>query len=344
MSDLSVSSEKFLSPPQIPKRKLTWDWFIVKHTDPVIAHIETDFWDQEMAPANWLVARLSPAVYVYCEETTEWKIIAKFHVHKTGKDAIYHAEREFTVTQRAWKYLSSDQNYRSVQPMESRKGVLFLEYVEGFTLEDQIAIRRSQPGDLFHSLEAVAKLLSKLHTESSEKKSETNFGSAVKYAYKVLDNLVEHGVLQNHPSVQNGIKRLIERWNNDQDMWDFRLALNHGDATSSNFIFPMGGGVIAIDWERSEFADPTADLGRLMAEVTHAINQHGGDFSEGHIYAQQLREAYCRFLPKNWDRKALLHRVQFYEAISTLRIARNGWLSRKDRLALVLQAFALLSR
>jgi thiamine kinase-like enzyme len=231
-----------------------------------------------------------------------------------------------------------------VQPVASQKGVLFLEYVEGFTLEDQIAIRRSQPGKLFHSLEAIGKLLSKLHTESSEEPSEPEFGSAVDYAYKVLDNLVKHGVLQNHPIVQNRIAYLIKRWNQYQDMREFRLALNHGDATSSNFIFPKAGGVVAIDWERSKFADPAADLGRLMAEVTHAINQHGGDYSEGHIYAQELGEAYCRYLPENRDRKELLHRAQFYEAISTLRIARNGWLSRKDRLALVMQGFALLSR
>ena len=344
MSDLSVSSKNLLSPPQISKGELTRDWFSLEQTDLVIEHIEAAFWDQEITPANWLVARLSPAVYVYREEATGWKIIAKFHVPKTGKDAIYHAEREFGVTQRAWEYLSSDRNCRSVQPVASQKGVLFLEYVEGFTLEDQIAIRRSQPGKLFHSLEAIGKLMSKLHTESSEKKSGIDFGSAVTYAYKVLDNLVKYGVLQNHPSVQEGMQCLIERWKNDQEMWDCRIALNHGDATSSNFVFPREGGVIAIDWERSEFADPAADVGRLMAEVTHAINQHGGDFSEGHIYAQEFGEAYCRFLPEKWDRKALLNRAKFYEAISTLRIARNGWLSRKDRLALVLQGFALLSR
>jgi thiamine kinase-like enzyme len=344
MSDQSFSSKELLSPPQVPKENLPRDWLAIKHSDSVIEHIENIFWDQDISPANWLAARLSPAVYVYCEKATGLKIIAKFHAPKTGKDAVYHAEREFRITLRAWKYLSTEKKYRSIQPLESRKGVLFLEYVEGFTLEDQIAIRRSQPGELFHSLEAVAKLLSQLHTESVEKESETDFVSAVNYAYKVLDNLVKHGVLQNHPSVQNGIKHLIEKWNHDQDMWDFRLALNHGDATSSNFIFPMGGGVVAIDWERSEFADPAADLGRLMAEVTHAINQQGGDYSEGYVYAQELGAAYSRFLPRKWDQKALLHRARFYEAISTLRIARNGWLSRKDRLALVLQAFALLSR
>lgn len=339
-----MSSENLLYPPQIPEEESARDWFSVEQPDLVIEHIETAFWDREIAPKNWYIARLSTAVYVYREETTGWKIIVKFHVPKTGKDALYHAEREFGITQRAWEYLSTDQNYRSVQPLEAQKGVLFLEYVEGFTLEDQIAIRRSQPGKLFHSLEAIGKLLSILHTESSDKKSETDCRSAVNYAYKVLDNLVKHGVLQNHSSAQNSIARLIERWNNDQAMWDFQSTLNHGDATSSNFIFPKEGGVVAIDWEQSEFADPAADLGRLMAEVTHAINQQGGDFSQGHIYAQQLEKVYGHFMPKTWDQKALLHRAQFYQAISTLRIARNGWLSRKDRLALVLQGFALLSR
>lgn len=337
MDDLSV-------PPQPPENNLTREWFALRKPDPVLAHIETTFWEQETAPAHWLAARLSPAVHVYCEEATGWKIVAKFHVSKTGKDAGHHAEREFCVTQRAWDYLSSDHRYRAVQPLASRQGVLFLEYVDGLTLEDKIAVRRSRPGALNHSLEAAANLLATLHVTSSRPQSEPDFAAAVAYAHKVLDNLATYGVLQNHPSVQNEMERIVERWNRDQIMWQYRAALNHGDATSSNFIFPPEGGVVAIDWERSGFADPAADLGRLMAEVTHAVNQQGGNFAEGHRYARRLGEAYARFLPQEWEQQALLHRARFYEATSILRIARNGWLSRKDRLALVLQAFALLSR
>jgi hypothetical protein len=39
---------------------------------------------------------------------------------------------------------------------------------------------------------------------------------------------------------------------------------------------------------------------------------------------------------------ALIERARFYRASSTLRIARNGWLSRPERSALVLEATALL--
>ena len=49
-------------------------------------------------------------------------------------------------------------------------------------------------------------------------------------------------------------------------------------------------------------------------------------------------------LNSNWNTELLVYRARFYQATSTLRIARNGWLSRLDRLALILQAFALLSK
>jgi hypothetical protein len=39
----------------------------------------------------------------------------------------------------------------------------------------------------------------------------------------------------------------------------------------------------------------------------------------------------------------LIERVRFYRASSTLRIARNGWLSRPERSVLVVEAMALLN-
>ena len=121
-------------------------------------------------------------------------------------------------------------------------------------------------------------------------------------------------------------------------MWDYQSTQNHWDATTSNFIFPPEGGIVATDWERSEKADFAADLGRLMAEITHSVNQHGG------VFAEHLAAVYCSELLSHWEKDSLLFRAKFYQATSTLCIARNGWLSRQDRLALVLQAFALLSK
>ena len=344
MKDILIDSPPILlAPPGTPEESQSRNWFSLSNPDPVTDHLTTVLWDQEAPPESWLAARLSPAAYIYREAVTGWKIVAKFHAPKTGKDAIHHAEREYRLTQQAWECLGSDREFRPVQPLGLWDGALFLEFVEGLTLEDKIAIRRSQPGELVRMIETIGKLLSKLHMTSIQPKVTPDFGQAADYAYKLVDNLAKHGVLQNHLSVQSGLGNLIEKWATDPHMWDYQQTRNHGDATTSNFIFPPDGGVVAIDWERSETADPAADLGRMMAEVTHSVNQHGGNFSEGLAFANDLAAAYCNELSSNWNTESLVNRARFYQATSTLRIARNGWLSRLDRLALVLQAFALLS-
>jgi aminoglycoside phosphotransferase (APT) family kinase protein len=332
-----------LAPPALPYENRFQGWFPLPDSDAVINYIATALWDQEAAPAGWQVARLSPSVYVYQEEQTRWKVATKFYQSKTGKDADHHAKREFQRTLRAWASFNPDYRMRSVQPLGVVNGLLFLEYVNGLTLEDKIAIRRNQPGELLDVLETVSKFLAKLHTNCLQPKAPADFGPAADHAYKVIDNLARHGVLQKHPGVKNGLVKLVEKWGREKLMWDFFPTINHGDATTANFIFPPQNGVVAIDWERSELADPAADLGRLMAEVTHCINQQGGDFAEGQIFNQHIIDTYLSSLPAVGQADALLQRALFYQATSTLRIARNGWLSRQDRFGLILEAFALLS-
>jgi|APSaa5957512576_1039674.scaffolds.fasta_scaffold11457_2 thiamine kinase-like enzyme len=345
MNTISLDSPTTLfSPPAIPEDNQAGSWFSLPASDPITDYITASFLDEELASDSWQAARLSRSAYVYRERATGWKVVAKFHALKTGKDATHHAEREYRLTQQAWKYSGSDQELKAAQPLGLWNGILFLGFIEGLTLEDKIAIRRSQPGELRGALEASAVFLAKLHGNGSKPKSTLDFSQAADYAYKLVDNLAKHGVLKKHPSVQNGLGSLIEKWIGDPLMWDYKATQIHGDATSSNFIFPPEGGVVAIDWERSEKADPASDLGRLMAEITHSVNQHGGDFAEGNVFANYLATAYCNELHSHWEKESLLYRARFYQATSTLRIARNGWLSRQDRLALVLQAFALLSK
>jgi len=331
-----------LKPPTATDEKKR-DWFSIPVLDQVTEHISAILWNQAIPPENWQAARLSAAAYIYREKTTGWKIIAKFYTSKTGNDVVRHSKNEYQSTQRAWEYLDSDQYFRSVQPLGVSGGVLFLEFLNGLTLEDKIAIRRSQPGELISSLENVGKLLSRLHNVNIQKRSTSDFGLAADYTYKLIDNLAKHGVLKGQPGVQYGLIRLIEKWSNSRLMWDFLPTLNHGDATTTNLILPPDGGAVAIDWERSEFADPAADLGRLMAEVAHSVNQFGGDYSEGVYFASVLAGAYCREASLNINSDKLIRRARFYQAASSLRIARNGWIHQKDRLALVLQAFALFS-
>ena len=332
------------SPPVIPKENQVANWFSLPASDPITDYIAASFLDEEVGFGSWLVARLSHSAYIYHEAVTGLKIVAKFHALKTGKDAIHHAEREHRLTQQVWERLGSDRELRPVQPLGLSDGTLFLEFIDGLTLEDKIAIRRSQPGELRHNIEASAVFLAKLHKSSSKPKSMSDFGQAADYAYKIVDNLAKHGVLKNHPSVPNGLGKLIEEWIRDPLMWDYQKTQIHGDATSSNFIFTPKDGLVVIDWERSEKADPAADLGRLMAEIIHSVNQHGGNFAEGSIFASHLASAYCDELNFHREKDSLMFRARFYQATSTLRIARNGWLSRQDRLTLVLQAFALLSK
>ncbi|MBG7609664.1 MAG: phosphotransferase [Anaerolineae bacterium] len=332
-----------LSPPEISKESQLRNWFSLTHADPVTDLLTDILWDREVAPESWAAARLSSAAYIYREKGTDWKVVAKFHAVKTGKDAIHHAERELRQTQQAWKYLGCDQEIRSVKPLGSWDGALFLEFVEGLTLEDKISVRRSQPGELNLTIKVVGKLLSKLHMIDIQPKATPDFGQAADYAHRLIDNLAKYGVLQNHPIVQTELGYFVEKWATNPMMWDYEQVQNHGDATTSNFIFPSDGGVVAIDWERSEIGDQAADLGRLMAEITHSVNQHGGNFAEGLAFANDLAAAYCNQLSSNWNAESLMYRARFYQATSTLRIARNGWLSLLDRLALVLHAFALLS-
>ena len=344
MKSVFIDSSKILAaPPTMPDENFR-DWISIPSSDPLTEHIAAILWNQEITPKNWLAARLSRAVYIYREKDTGWNIIAKFYASKTGKDSNRHSEHEYQRTQQAREWLNSNQGLRSVQPLGVWRGVLFLEFINGLTLEDKIAIRHSQPGELYQSLENAGKLLSQLHTFRIKQKSAPDFGPAADNTYKLVDNLAKYGVLQNHLNVQRGLSLVIEKWVTGRLMWDFPLALNHGDATTTNLIFPPDGGAVAIDWERSEFADPAADLGRLMAEVTHSVNKYGGDYIEGISFANALVNTYCKEPNLNWKTDNLVRRARFYQAASTLRIARNGWLNRKDRLALVLQAYALFSR
>jgi len=321
----------------------TGECISLPNSDPITVYMIANLWDLPEKPESWQVAQLSPAAYIYREQTTGWAIVAKFHTAKTGADAGRHAAREYQYILQAWEVEIAEKDIRAVRPLSLWRGVLFLEYVNGLTLEDKIAIRRSQPGELSRILENMGRFLASLHTGSIHHETRQDFGQAADYAYKLVDNLARYGVLQNNPIAKNGFGRIIEKWAANPLMWDFEPTQNHGDATTTNFIFPRDGRGVAIDWERSKYDDPAADLGRLVAEVTHCVNHHGGSVAEALSLIQKITNAYCNHLPSDWNAKALLSRSRFFQATSTLRIARNGWLSRKDRMALVIQALALLS-
>ncbi len=319
------------------------NWSALPADDPVVEYLAAHHWDGAERPTSWEVARFSRAVYVYREASSKWTVVAKFYVVKTGASAHKHAGQEFEWIRQAQAAGLAEGGLRTIRPLALWRGVLFLEYVDGLTLEDVIAVRRSRPGTLSEGLQHAAAALAKLHARGAHPDVQPDFAPKIAYAREVVGDLVKHGVLQDDPGTADGLIRLINRWADNSPMEDFVPTLNHGDATTTNFVFPWDGGVVLIDWERLELADAAADLGRLMAEVDYSIKQHGGSAAEAAPALRYLVDAYGQALPCGWDADVMIERARFYRASSTLRIARNGWVSRLDRTALVAQAMGLLS-
>lgn len=320
------------------------DWYTLPEDDEVSAYLAEALWDGPEPPRGWEFARLSHAAYIYREKSTRWAIVAKFYAVKTSSSAQKHALREKDLTLEAKAILTGAAGYRVVTPLTVWRGILFLEYVDGLTLEDEIAVRRSRPGALSDRLTKVGEFMARLHGHGRPRNPETvSFDSRLTYVHDVVDTLARYGVLQDDPLTRQGLDRLVDRWEGFAPMRQFQPSISHGDATTTNFIYPWEGGLVAIDWERSAPADPAADLGRLKAEVTHSLNEQGGSVAEAIPFLDRLHHAYVRAMPEGQDSEEWDLRVRFYQALSTLRIARNGWISRLNRTALVAQAFSLLS-
>ncbi|HSJ56264.1 MAG TPA: phosphotransferase [Anaerolineae bacterium] len=328
-------------PADVPEMQ-RGEWLPLTLDDEMVRYLTAFFWPGGTGSPAWHVARLSSAAHVYQEQATGWAIVAKYHGVKTGEDAGRHAQREWDAVAEAHAAGLAGGDVRALRAHGLWRGTILLEYVEGLTLHDSIAVRRSQPGMLVPRLQATARLLATLHGGGAHPDVPAGFQPAVSYAHRVIDNLSRWGVLQDQPHVVDALRTLVGRWAERREMSGFNSVLLHGDATTTNFVFPSAGGVVGVDWERASIGDPAADLGRLMAEVAHSIAQLGGGASEAEPFLGRLAEAYRHALAPGIDAEALLHRARFYRATSTLRVARNGWLSRQVRLALVAEGMALL--
>jgi tRNA A-37 threonylcarbamoyl transferase component Bud32 len=336
-----ITPELLQPPGDVPEIQ-RGNWFMLPEEDPVTDFISRNYWDRPAGPGPWEVARLSNAAYVYREKTSGWSIVAKYYSVKTGQEAEHYSQREYTITESAFNLDLGITGLRAVKPSGAWRGILFLEYVDGLTLEDMIAVRRSRPGTLMPALESAGQLLAVLHSHDRSDFGRTDFPVQMKKARKILADLAKYGVIQEEPLIVNAIESLLDRWEANPRMTDYMPAVTHGDTTTSNFIYPWGGGTVALDWERARMADPAFDLGRLIAEISHSIKQHGGSHAEAQTFVNYLVQVYVNSLPPDWSVEALVERATFYRAVSTLRIARNGWVSRLNRTVLVAQGLALL--
>lgn len=337
-----------LLPPAPPGPEHLFDWWPAPVDDPVAARLGGLLGDGHVAVARWECARLSKAAYVYRERATGRRYLAKFYAVKTPAAAERYAEREFECNQRALTAGLAAGPLRACHALAAWRGVLILEYVDGLTLDDVIAIRRNRPGTLGPALDATARLLARLHVNGAESPSQwpdrlTPPTRLAADARGFLDDLTRSSVLEGETVIAGALARLLDRWSSCSLLAEFHPTLIHGDATTTNFVFPSPDEVVAIDWERLAVGDPADDLGRLMAEVANGIRIRGGEAAEAEAAAERIMTAYRAALPDGLPDHGFGERLRFHRASSTLRMARNGWLSALERTRLVTEAMALLA-
>jgi hypothetical protein len=199
-------------------------WFPAPPTDPVAGYIADHLWERLEPAQAWQVTPLLGAAYLYRETTTDWKIVAKFFVVKMGQEAQKWAEQELGCTQKARSLGLDGDRTRALRAHAAWRGVLFLEYVDGLTLQNMIAIRNSRLGEPRHSLAAVVHLLATLHHHGGEPSAQPDFASAADHERSLVAALHESGVLRHNPVVRDGALRLIDRWAVRPEMKDFEPA------------------------------------------------------------------------------------------------------------------------
>jgi hypothetical protein len=317
-------------------------WLPLPPSDPIVGYLGAHYRPGAQGTQDWQAARFSKAVYLYRQAATGWTVVVKFYTPKTGPSAERHAAYELEQIQKVRALGLASGPARAVGPLGAWRGVLFLEHVEGLTLAEAIAVRRSRPGMLLPGLARTAGLLARLHAAGRQPGISPNFERAALGAVKYISQLETRGVLREAPGLGDRLRYLVAEWAARPAMGQFTPALVHGDATTTNFILTMEGELVAIDWERLEAADPAADLGRLAAELAHSVDQQGGSRDEAAGLLDHALDAYDQLAPLDVEFEAIHRRARFYRASSTLRIARNGWLPRSERMALVAQAATML--
>lgn len=332
-----------IPPPEELLNARPGEWITLAESHPTISYLNQKITGRAR---TWEGARFSKAVYLYRESGTSDPLMVKYYQPKTGADAVRHAEGEHKKIKRVQSLGMASGPLRVIKPKAVWLGVLFLEYVPGLTLADIIAVRRSQPGFMHASLIKVAEFLVKLHTAETNTEAESplsNSAHTFKVARKYVAQLEKYGVLEDEPDIAEAIKNQITSWERKPIWSQYKPTLCHGDATTTNFVFPSQEEVVAIDWERLIIADPATDVGRLLAEINYSLRHQGAQGPEIKSLIDITKTNYAEARLINEANDGYMERTRFHQAYSTLRIARNGWIPRTERMDLITQAMAMLA-
>jgi len=203
---------------------------------------------------------------------------------------------------------------------------------------DNLMKRACLEGDaapLARGLEALAALLTRFHAAPLPP-APASPDEGLGYLDKLRFKLQAQGLLDSEEAAALAGERAA--WADVLQAFPDRRVLVHGDATPTNFLFPDGRAV-ALDLERLRAADRLWDLSWVAGELKHAWAWRTGDFHGAEPFIRGFFAAYLAAFPEGI---ALAPRVYalnpFYMALAELRIARNAYLSRDYRGALVAEA------
>lgn len=295
------------------------------------------------------VERLSHTrlVYRYREAETRRAVVGKFFdTRDQDEGKVTRIKSEYRKLIRL-RYLGLNcLPHYVVNPLcrEERIGLAVAEEFIGGNDLDHYLKRAAWGGASAPLQEALARLadfLYRLHSKSALDRiphgsASAHLNEVAAYFMRIVATLQRQGLLS--PNRAAAYLRLRDRWLQHARMQAEAVTV-HGDATPTNFLFPNGDGVVAIDLERMRDADRVYDVGMVCGELKHAFLWRMGRLHVSEPFIHHFLWRYARNFPAPdgafWE---ITQRVPFYMALTELRIARNTWLDWEYRRRLVREA------
>jgi aminoglycoside phosphotransferase (APT) family kinase protein len=290
----------------------------------------------------------SNEVYAYEERASEARMICKFYGPHAGWDrdkAAWTASHEFEnlKTLRGYDFVGSP--HHVIRPLGVERDincVLAVEYYAGEQFSQAIgrSLHHHDDAHLFWRLKALAYFLATLHNRTANGVP-VDFDADCRYMDAVAGRLRHDGRIGQWDLDE--IWWLRDLWRDRHRMWEDQQVWLHGDATPANFLFGGGLDVAAIDLERMKRGDRMFDVGRVAGELQHAFMEGSGDRHRAEPFIGHfLWEYSCHFPDRERTFESITRRAPYYMAMNLLRIARNGYISRRHGGRLVHQAKILL--
>ena len=305
----------------------------------------------------------------------------RFRLQRLGGDSVFRCDEEHTSTSLALKSYSlkslwidgsqGDTDWRQVRRDLARREFDNIRKVRALGLDQPplravralaanpdlggLLVEEFAPGENLHSvmrdaaqhdkhtelsarLSQVASFLARLHDASATDRRGDD-REAVAYLDEVVGQLVIWEMVT--PEQGEALRGAGRRWETSGQLRGATEVLIHGDATSTQFLF-SGDGMVVVDFERLQYGDRAADIGRIAAELKHLFPVYSGDPWASEPYIQRFYRDYYRETRGAGDFGWLTERARFYMGCSELRIARNRWEGPAHRQWLVEEAAACL--